>query len=100
MKPKGSLLAELRSYIGFTDRDAALLAQLRPIAQPHFGTIASEFYALVRLHEGAFAVLTDEAQAKRLHASLQVWLGELLGGPYDEAYVARHAHIGRVHVQV
>lgn len=100
MERRGALLAELRSYVGLTDADIALLSALRPLAQPHFATIADEFYAVVRMHEGAFAVLQDEAQARRLHASLQVWLGELLGGPYDEEWVERHAHIGFVHVRV
>jgi PAS domain S-box-containing protein len=94
------LLEELRSYVGFTDEDATLLARFRPAAQPQFARIADEFYAVIRIHEGAFAVLKDEAQARRLHASLQVWLGELLGGPYDHEYAERHARIGQVHVRV
>ena len=55
---------------------------------------------MIRLHTGAFAVLKDEAQARRLHASLQGWLRELLGGVYDEAYVVRLSRIGEVHVRV
>jgi PAS domain S-box-containing protein len=94
------LLAELRSYVGFTDEDARLLARLRPFAQPHIPAIADEFYAVIRMHEGAFAVLKDEAQARRLHASLQVWIGELLTGPYDDAYAERHARVGHVHARV
>jgi PAS domain S-box-containing protein len=95
-----SFLDELKSYIGFTDEDAVTLSEFRPFAAASFPAIADEFYALIRLHEGAFAVLRDEAQARRLHASLQVWLDELLSGPYDEAYVARHGRIGQVHVRV
>ena len=94
------LLAEMWSYVGFTEADASILARLHPIAKPHFGAIADEFCALIRAHEGAFAVLQDEAQVERLHASLKAWLGELLSGPHDGAYVARHAHIGRVHVRM
>jgi PAS domain S-box-containing protein len=95
-----SFLEELKSYVGFTDVDAKVLSEFRPLAAPSFPAIADEFYALVRMHEGAFAVLRDEAQAQRLHASLQVWLDELLSGPYDDAYVARHGRIGQVHVRV
>jgi PAS domain S-box-containing protein len=96
----GPLVAELRSYVGLTDVDAALLAELRPIARPRFPAIADEFYAVVRMHRGAFEVLEDEAQALRLHRSLQEWLDELLGGAYDESFAARHARIGEVHVRV
>jgi PAS domain S-box-containing protein len=94
------LLAELRSYVGLTDEDAVLLSRFRPLAKPSFASIADEFYAVIRLHAGAFAVLKDEAQARRLHGSLQVWLDELLSGPYDETFVKRHARIGEVHVRV
>jgi len=94
------VLAELRSYTGLTLRDTELLHALLPVAQPSFATIADEFYAVIRMHEGAFAVLEGEAQARRLHASLQVWLRELLSGNYDEAWYARQAHVGTVHVRV
>jgi len=100
MESPGTLLAELRSYVGLTDEDERLLARFKRIAEPHFPAIADEFYAVIRMHEGAFAVLKDEAQARRLHGSLQVWLGELLGGPYDAAFVERHARVGEVHVRV
>ena len=94
------LLAELRSYVGLSDADAELLRRLKPAAEPHFPAIADEFYAIIRMHQGAFSVFKDEAQARRLHASLQVWLGDLLSGPYDGAYVERRARIGETHVGV
>ena len=93
-------LAELQSYVGFTAADSAILARLHPIAKLHFAAIADEFYALVRTHEGAFAFLRDEAQARRLHASLQGWLDELLVCPRDDAYLERRARIGVVHVRL
>jgi PAS domain S-box-containing protein len=100
MERRRALLAELRSYLGLTGEDATLLARFRATAEPAFPAIADDFYAVIRMHAGAFAVFKDETQARRLHASLQVWLGELLSGSYDEAYVERHARIGQVHVRV
>jgi PAS domain S-box-containing protein len=94
------LFGEMQSYIGFSEVDAAILQRLHPIAKPHFEAIADEFYALIRTHEGAFAVLQDEAQARRLKGSLTVWLGELLSGPYDATYMDRRARIGQAHVRV
>jgi PAS domain S-box-containing protein len=100
MERRRALMAELRSFVGLTDIDADLLARFRSSAKPRFPAIADEFYAVIRMHPGALAVLQDEAQARRLYASLLVWLGELLSGPYDEGYVERHARIGHVHVRV
>jgi PAS domain S-box-containing protein len=93
------LLGEMQSYIGFSEADAAALQRLHPIAKPHFEAIADEFYALIRTHEGAFAVLRDEAQARRLKGSLKVWLSELLSGPYDATYMDGRARIGHAHVR-
>ena len=93
-------LEELRSYVGLSAEDAALLLRFCPLAKPSFSAIADEFYAIVRMHPGAFAVLEGETQAVRLHESLEVWMGELLSGPYDRAFLERHARIGEVHVRV
>jgi PAS domain S-box-containing protein len=100
MEREATLLAELRSYVGLTDEDATLLVRFRPVAQRSFDAIADEFYAVIRMHAGAFAILKDEAQARRLHESLKGWLHELLGGVYDAAYVERITRIGKVHVRV
>jgi PAS domain S-box-containing protein len=95
-----AMLAELRSYTGLSARDAALLKGLRAAAEPHFAAIADEFYAVIRMHDGAFQVLQDEAQARRLNASLQVWLGDLLSGTYEDAWYEKQAHVGAMHVRV
>jgi signal transduction histidine kinase len=100
MASGGDLVTELRSYLGLTRADEELLAGFLPVARPYFPAIADEFYAVIRDHPGALAVLEDERQAERLHASLQVWLGELLAGPHDTAYAERHARIGQAHVRV
>ncbi len=100
MSSGGDLVSELRSYLGLTRADEELLAEFLPVARPHFPAIADEFYALIRVHPGVFAVLEDERQVQRLHASLQAWLGELLAGPHDAAYAEKHARIGQVHVRV
>ncbi|MGH7296700.1 MAG: protoglobin domain-containing protein, partial [Polyangiaceae bacterium] len=92
--------AELRAYAGLSAADAEALLRFRAEAAPRFPAIADEFYALIRMHEGAFAILKDEAQALRLHASLQIWMGELLGGVYDAEWGEHQAHVGEVHVRV
>lgn len=94
------LFDEIKSYIGFGKEDEAALARFFPTARPHFDNIVAEFYAVVRLHEGAAAVLRDEAQVLRLRTSLGHWLHELLQGPWDDAYLERRARIGQVHVRV
>ena len=100
MRPSALLWEEISSYVGFGDSDVRRLAALLPLARPYFASIASEFYAVVRMHQGAFEILKDESQAERLHRSLQVWLAEVLGGPFGPDFVDRHFLIGKAHVQV
>lgn len=91
---------ELKSYVGFGPEDARALADLKPLAEPHFARIVDEFYAHIQLHAGARSVLRDAAQMDRLRGSLHLWLADLLAGPHDDAYLARRSRIGVVHVKV
>ncbi len=93
-------VAELLTYVRFGARDAELVRRLGRVEDEALATIADRFYDRIREHADAHAVLRDEAQATRLHASLVVWLRRLLTGPYDEAYFARTWHVGHVHVKV
>ncbi|MEJ7729637.1 MAG: protoglobin domain-containing protein [Polyangiaceae bacterium] len=90
---------ELQRYVRFTDDDARRLRSLRDLAAPHFEDIVGSFYERVREHEGAHAVLADEAQVARMQRSLVAWLERLLGGTYDAAYFEHTRRIGMAHVR-
>ena len=98
--PSETRAEELKRYVAFSAEDAALLRGFHDLAAPHFERIAQEFYDRIRLHEGAHAVFTGEAQIARLQRSLVQWMHRLFCGTYDEAYFAAIAQIGRVHVKV
>jgi signal transduction histidine kinase len=95
-----SMFEEMKRYVRFGPEDVAALAELRPLAQPHFQRIAAEFYDRIREHEDAHAVFTGEPQIARLRASLVRWMERLFTGPYDQAYFEGTATIGRVHVRI
>lgn len=91
---------ELLRYVELDGDDARRLAELHPHAEPHFAHITAAFYDRIREHEEAHAVFRDEAQVRRLQASLVTWLHRLLSGRYDGAYWAQTLHIGLAHVRV
>jgi PAS domain S-box-containing protein len=91
---------EMRRYVGFGPDDETCLRRLAPHAAPQFARIAEEFYDHLARHTEARRVFADDAQVQRLERTLQVWLRELLEGPWDEAYFARRARIGRRHVEI
>lgn len=91
----------VKAYVGFDDLASAVLRQAHPLLAPHFGAIIDDFYATIETHPGARAAITGgAAQIARLKRSLIQWIDELFRGPHDEAYFARRARIGRVHVRI
>ncbi|MFT3710321.1 MAG: protoglobin domain-containing protein [Archangium sp.] len=96
-----TLFRELQRYVGFTERDEAILRALPIDVHQHFPEIAELFYARVLEFEPARAALTrGEKHVGQLKGTLVRWMKELVTGPWDEAYVARRARIGRVHVEI
>ena len=96
-----SLLDELKRYVGFCPADEAALRELCAAATPHFPEIASAFYDRILTHAGARRALTGgESRVGHLRVTLVRWMGEALGGPWDEAWWESHCRIGRVHVRI
>ncbi len=94
-------LDDLKRYVGFTDESTAALRAVYPMVEPHFAAIVDDFYATIDVHAGARRVLTGGAeQVARLKQTLRRWMEDLFLGPHDEAYAARRARIGRMHVQI
>lgn len=96
-----SLLDELKRYVGFSPADEAALRELCAVARPHFPEIASAFYERILTHAEARRALTGgESRVGHLRVTLVRWMGEALGGPWDEAWWESHCRIGRVHVRI
>ncbi len=96
-----SLFEELKRYVSFSVADEATLRSLHPIAAPHFREIAEVFYERILTHtEARKALEGGESQVGRLKLTLVAWMGELLRGPWDEAYFEKRCRIGRVHVRI
>lgn len=91
---------EMAAYIGFTERDSAVLRTLAPHAEPELARISDHFYETLLRFPVAAAVLADEAQTTRLRHTLIVWMRQMLQGPHDEPYWQRRLLIGKTHVRV
>jgi signal transduction histidine kinase/CheY-like chemotaxis protein len=91
----------MKRYVGFTAEDAARLASLAPIVEPHLPALADRFYEQIPRHPEAAAVFTGgEAQIARLKLTLQHWARSLFWGVYGEAYAQERFRIGYRHVQI
>jgi signal transduction histidine kinase len=94
------ILDELLTYVQLDEDDRSRLVALHGKLAPSFPKIAATFYAAVWANPGAAAVLTGPAQVERLRVTLVDWMSTGLLGPYDEAFYAKRARIGRRHVQI
>jgi signal transduction histidine kinase len=94
------ILDELLTYVQLDQDDRSRLVALHGKLAPSFPRIAEKFYAAVWANPGAAAVLTGPAQVERLRVTLVDWMSTGLLGPYDEAFYAKRARIGRRHVQI
>ncbi|WP_342381617.1 protoglobin domain-containing protein [Myxococcus stipitatus] len=96
-----TLFEELKRYVAFGAEDEQSLVGLHAIAKPHFPHIARVFYDRILEHDGARKALEGgESQVGHLKGTLQVWMDQLLRGPWDEAYFALRCRIGRIHVRI
>jgi signal transduction histidine kinase len=94
------ILDELLAYVQLDGHDRDRLVALHGKLAPSFAQVAEKFYAAVWASPGAAAVLTGPAQVERLRVTLVDWMSTGLLGPYDEAFYAKRARIGRRHVQI
>jgi signal transduction histidine kinase len=95
-----TIFDEIKSYVGFNDRDAAHLLSLREIVQPGLPRVVERFYNEILRHPMARRVFTGDEQLARLRLSLHAWLETLFSGVYDEHYLEQRARIGHTHVRV
>ncbi len=91
----------IQAYVGFDGEARAILREFHSIAHRHFGEISEDFYAALERHPTAQQSITGgSAQVERLKQTLVAWMGSVLLGPHDQAYLAQHLQIGRVHVRI
>jgi len=95
------LLEELKRYVAFGPDDEEALQALHAVAEPRLPAIAEAFYARILEHGAARRVLEGgESRVGHLKVTLVRWMGEVLCGPWDQAWFESHCRIGRVHVRI
>ncbi|MCA9600907.1 MAG: hypothetical protein KC417_02715, partial [Myxococcales bacterium] len=94
------VLDDLATYVGFDGAVAGTLRELGPFLEPAFPKTVDAFYSAIERSPSAKGVFSGPEQVERLKRTLLVWLRELFGGDYGDAYFEARARIGRTHVRV
>src|SRR2546429_1266028 len=89
-----------KAFVGFTDEDAQLLQEFRPIAAAYADEVVEGLYRQFLQFEETRAFFPDAATLNRVKALQKKYFLELTQGDYGEAYLENRLHIGRVHQQI
>ncbi|TWJ19016.1 protoglobin domain-containing protein [Geobacter argillaceus] len=93
-------MQDIKGHYFFTDEDAELLRQLRPLAEANRERMADEFYDyLLGIPETA-EFLKDSTLRQRLRKTHQEWFLALFTGSYDNLYYHTLQRIGQTHVRI
>lgn len=89
-----------KQFVNFTDEDARLLRELRPIAETYADEVIEAFYQPFLRFEETKAFFPDEATLTRVKGLQKAYFLRLTHGEYGEEYLANRLHIGRVHQRI
>jgi diguanylate cyclase (GGDEF)-like protein len=89
---------EYRKHLfDFTPEDAARLKLCRPLLEDKIDAVIETFYARQIDNDEIADIIGDADTLARLKRTLRVYVLDLCGGVYDQAYVNSRLHIGKVH---
>ncbi|MBC7820650.1 MAG: hypothetical protein IAG10_27510 [Planctomycetaceae bacterium] len=92
---------DIQRYVGWTQADAERVRAAAPLVESSFIELSDDFYREISEHEATRRVITGgDAQVQLLKGTLQIWLHQLLTGPYDLAFVERRFRVGYRHVEI
>lgn len=90
-----------KQLIGLTDKDAALLQEMKPVLEKHAERIVNDFYAQLDTIDEARELLDAKPNRRQvLRGHLSKWLTDLGNGEYPMAYRSQRYVIGQRHVEV
>jgi rsbT co-antagonist protein RsbR len=89
-----------KEFVGFTDDDALLLQDLRPIGQAYVDEVVEELYRQFLRFDETKAFFPDNATLNRVKAFQKQYFLGLTAGDYGQEYLANRLHVGRVHQRI
>ncbi|MCB9675650.1 MAG: hypothetical protein H6737_11065 [Alphaproteobacteria bacterium] len=89
---------KMKTFVGFTDQDAANLKKLGPVFEKHGPALTDGFYTTLEQFPETAQIIAGRVDS--LKATHGRWMGELFGGEYGMPYFDSRMRIGMVHVKV
>jgi signal transduction histidine kinase len=99
-EPPADRLSDRLSFLGLTESDRRLLAELRPLLERHADRLVAAFYRHLLGFDETRALLEDPEVVERLLSKQRAYLLSLAGPTLDARYVEERVRIGAVHARV
>jgi diguanylate cyclase (GGDEF)-like protein len=93
-------ISRRKELLGFTRRDAELLAACRPLMEVELEPLVAQFYEKQTSVDEIALIIGDLETLSRLRAAMSRYIMDLFSGIYDAAYVNSRLRIGLVHKRI
>lgn len=89
-----------KEYLDITERDVALLKELKGLILQHINEIVDKFYEHLTRFKETKVFFPDEETVKRLKLVQKEYLLKITEGVFDEKYFEHRFHVGRTHNRI
>lgn len=93
-------IARRKALLGFTTRDAELLAACEPFMRDELEGVVAVFYERQTAVDDIALIIGDSDTLVRLSTAMSRYASDLFSGHYDESYVNNRLRIGMVHKRI
>lgn len=93
-------IARRKDLLGFTSKDAELLAACEPVMRDELEHVVSVFYERQTAVDDIALIIGDSDTLARLSSAMTRYASDLFSGDYGAAYVNNRLRIGMVHKRI
>jgi diguanylate cyclase (GGDEF)-like protein len=89
-----------QQMLGFSQKDADLLAWCKPLIKDGVNSLVGDFYERLTEVEEVALIIGDSDTLTRMHRTMEKYLEELFDGCYDADYANNRLRIGLIHTRI
>jgi rsbT co-antagonist protein RsbR len=89
-----------KAFVGFTDEDAQLLRELRPVAEATVDDVVEGLYSRFLQFEETRVFFPDDSALNRVKALQKEYFLKLTRGEYGKDYLTDRMRVGRTHQRI
>ena len=93
-------IARRQEMLGFSQKDADLLAWCKPLIKDGIASLVADFYERMTAIEEVALIIGDSDTLTRMHRTMEKYVEDLLDGCYDSEYTNNRLRVGLIHTRI